>query len=162
VPGPASPRSAARRAAGAGSPTRAATSSGARIAELGCVGPTAETLRFLDALPGQRFAPAAPGVFAAFDVRTGIVVRAACELPPAGPAAALTLRSGDGRGVSMGSGARLEPPEDSASGMRPASRRAMSSGGSVGQAGAPGWRTETRIDNHSRSAKGPYMLDSMA
>jgi CubicO group peptidase (beta-lactamase class C family) len=69
---------------------------GARIAELGWAGPTAETLRFVDALPGQRLVPASPGVFAAFDVRTGVIVRAACELPAAGPAAALTLRSGDG------------------------------------------------------------------
>jgi CubicO group peptidase (beta-lactamase class C family) len=72
---------------------------GARIAELGWAGPTAETLRFLDALPGQRFAPESPGVFAAFDVRTGVVVRAACGQPGAGPAAALTLRSGDGAAV---------------------------------------------------------------
>ena len=73
---------------------------GARIAELGWAGPTAETLRFLDALPGQRFAPESPGVFAAFDVRTGVVVRAACGQPAAGPAApALTLRSGDGAAV---------------------------------------------------------------
>jgi CubicO group peptidase (beta-lactamase class C family) len=72
---------------------------GPRIAELGWAGPTAETLRFLDALPGQRFAPASPGVFAAFDVRTGVVVRAACELPAAGPAAAVTLRSGDSAAV---------------------------------------------------------------
>lgn len=72
---------------------------GARIAELGWAGPTAETLRFLDALPGQRFAPESPGAFAAFDVRTGVIVRAACELPAAGPAAALTLRSGDGAAV---------------------------------------------------------------
>ncbi|HXO27199.1 MAG TPA: hypothetical protein VOA80_07645, partial [Thermoanaerobaculia bacterium] len=69
---------------------------GARIAELGWAGPTAETLRFADALPGQRFVPESPGVFAAFDVRTGVIVRAACELPAAGPPAALTLRSGDG------------------------------------------------------------------
>jgi len=72
---------------------------GARIAELGWAGPTAETLRFLDALPGQRFVPESSGVLAAFDVRTGVVVRAACELPAAGPAAALTLRSGDGAPV---------------------------------------------------------------
>ena len=72
---------------------------GARIAELGWAGPTAETLRFLDALPGQRFAPESPGVFAAFDVRTGVVVRATCGQPAAGPAAALTLRSGDGAAV---------------------------------------------------------------
>jgi CubicO group peptidase (beta-lactamase class C family) len=73
---------------------------GARIAELGWAGPTAETLRFLDALPGQRFAPESPGVFAAFDVRTGVVVRAACGQPAAGPAVpALTLRSGDGAAV---------------------------------------------------------------
>jgi len=72
---------------------------GARIAELGWAGPTAETLRFLDALPGQRYAAETPGVFAAFDVRTGTIVRAACELPAAGPAAALTLRSGNGEGV---------------------------------------------------------------
>src|SRR6202023_524185 len=66
---------------------------GARIAELGWAGPTAETLRFADALPGQRFVPESPGVFAAFDVRTGVIVRAACELPAAGPPAALTLRA---------------------------------------------------------------------
>jgi CubicO group peptidase (beta-lactamase class C family) len=74
---------------------------GSRIAELGWAGPTAETLRFLDALPGQRFAAEAPGTFAAFDVRTGIIVRAACELPAGGaaPAAALALRSGDGAAV---------------------------------------------------------------
>ena len=74
---------------------------GARVAELGWAGPTAETLRFLDALPGQRFAPESPGVFAAFDVRTGVIVRAACELPAVGPAAALTLRSGDGAPVRV-------------------------------------------------------------
>jgi CubicO group peptidase (beta-lactamase class C family) len=72
---------------------------GARIAELGWAGPTAETLRFLDALPGQRFAPESPGVFAAFDVRTGTIVRAACGLTAAGPVAALTLRSRDGAAV---------------------------------------------------------------
>ena len=72
---------------------------GARIAELGWAGPTAETLRFLDALPGQRYAAESPGVFAAFDVRTGVIVRAACELPASGPAAAVTLRSGNGAAV---------------------------------------------------------------
>jgi CubicO group peptidase (beta-lactamase class C family) len=74
---------------------------GSRIAELGWAGPTAETLRFLDALPGQRFAAEAPDSFAAFDVRTGITVRAACELPAGGtaPAAVLALRSGDGAAV---------------------------------------------------------------
>jgi CubicO group peptidase (beta-lactamase class C family) len=86
---------------------------GAKIAELGWAGPTAETLRFLDALPGQRFAAAAPGTpapltpgskdFMAFDVRTGVVVRAVCELPVAGTppasALALALRSGDGPAV---------------------------------------------------------------
>jgi CubicO group peptidase (beta-lactamase class C family) len=74
---------------------------GSRIAELGWAGPTAETLRFLDALPGQRFAAEAPDSFAAFDVRTGITVRAVCELPADGtaPAAALALRSGDGAAV---------------------------------------------------------------
>jgi CubicO group peptidase (beta-lactamase class C family) len=72
---------------------------GARIAELGWAGPTAETLRFLDALPGQRFAPESPGAFAAFDVRTGVIVRAACGPSAAGPAAALTLRSGGGAAV---------------------------------------------------------------
>ena len=75
---------------------------GARIAELGWAGPTAETLRFLDALPGQRFLPESPGVFAAFDVRTGVVVRAACEPAAPGPAAALALRSGDGAAVRAG------------------------------------------------------------
>src|SRR6202043_26832 len=66
---------------------------GSRIAQLGWAGPTAETLRFLDALPGQRFAAEAPATFAAFDVRTGITVRAVCELPAGGtaPAAALAL-----------------------------------------------------------------------
>ncbi|HVR08695.1 MAG TPA: serine hydrolase domain-containing protein [Thermoanaerobaculia bacterium] len=74
---------------------------GSRVAELGWAGPTAETLRFLDALPGQRFAAAAPNAFAAFDVRTGITVRAVCELPAGGaaPAAALALSSGDGAAV---------------------------------------------------------------
>jgi CubicO group peptidase (beta-lactamase class C family) len=80
---------------------------GARIAELGWAGPTAETLRFVDALPGQRFVPESPGAFAAFDVRTGVIVRAACELPAAGPAAALTLRSGDGAALRA---ARAERP----------------------------------------------------
>jgi len=77
---------------------------GSRVAELGWAGPTAETLRFLDTLPGQRFAAAAPNAFAAFDVRTGITVRAVCE-PPAGgtaPAAALTLSSGNGAAVRAG------------------------------------------------------------
>jgi len=105
---------------------------GTRIAELGWAGPTAETLRFLDALPGQRFVPAPPpgaaagtaaattttppaaattlaasaaATFAAFDVRTGVTVRAACELPAAGgPASALTLRSGDGAPVRAARG----------------------------------------------------------
>ncbi|MBV8203079.1 MAG: beta-lactamase family protein, partial [Acidobacteria bacterium] len=99
---------------------------GNKIAELGWAGPTAETLRFLDALPGQRFAAEAPGSpepftpgskdltpgsqdFAAFDVRTGSTVRAACEPPaaaataapaaPAAPAAAIALRSGGGAAV---------------------------------------------------------------
>jgi CubicO group peptidase (beta-lactamase class C family) len=74
---------------------------GSKVAELGWAGPTAETLRFLDALPGQRFAAEAPGTFAAFDVRTGTTVRAGCELPAGGaaPASALALRSGDGPAV---------------------------------------------------------------
>ncbi len=73
---------------------------GARIADLGWAGPTAETLRFVVSLPGQRFVPAAPGAFAAFDPRTGVTVRADCELPAGGvPAAALVLRSGDGAPV---------------------------------------------------------------
>jgi len=82
---------------------------GARIAELGWAGPTAETLRFVDALPGQRFVPESPGVSAAFDVRTGVIVRAACELPPAGPAAALTLRSGDGAALRAARAERAPP-----------------------------------------------------
>jgi CubicO group peptidase (beta-lactamase class C family) len=82
---------------------------GARIAELGWAGPTAETLRFVDALPGQRFVPESPGVFAAFDVRTAVIVRAACELPPAGPAAALTLRSGDGAALRAARAERAPP-----------------------------------------------------
>ncbi len=68
---------------------------GTSFAELGWAGPTAETLRFLDALPGQPFLPLSPGVFAAFDVRTGATVRAAFELPPAGGAAALTVNAGE-------------------------------------------------------------------
>ena len=81
--------------------TRCDFERGSRIAELGWAGPTAETLRFLDALPGQRFAAEAPATFAAFDVRTGITVRAVCELPAGGtvPAAALALRSGGGAAV---------------------------------------------------------------
>ncbi|HLX11056.1 MAG TPA: serine hydrolase domain-containing protein [Thermoanaerobaculia bacterium] len=81
---------------------------GASIADLGWAGPTAETLRFVDALPGQRFVPEAPGVFAAFDPRTGVTVRADCELPAGGgPAAALVLRSGDGAPVRA---VRAGPP----------------------------------------------------
>ena len=73
---------------------------GSAIAELGWAGPTAETLRLLDALPAQLFLLEAPGVFAAFDVRTGVIVRAAFELPPAGgPATAVTLRSGGAAAV---------------------------------------------------------------
>ncbi len=82
---------------------------GARIAELGWAGPTAETLRFVDALPGQRFVAESPGVFAAFDVRTGVTVRAACELPAAGPAAALALRSGDGAPLRAARAERAPP-----------------------------------------------------
>jgi CubicO group peptidase (beta-lactamase class C family) len=78
---------------------------GAKLAELGWEGPTVETVRFVDAVPGQRFAPESPGVFAAFDVRTGVTVRAACELPAGGsgggaggggPAPAIVLRAGEG------------------------------------------------------------------
>ena len=69
---------------------------GAKLVELGWAGPTVETLRLLDALPGQRFLPAAGrGAFASFELRTGVTVHAACDLPAAaGPGAALTLRSG--------------------------------------------------------------------
>jgi CubicO group peptidase (beta-lactamase class C family) len=93
---------------------RLAFARGAKVAEIGWAGPTAETLRLLGAVPGQRFAAESPGVFAAFDVRTGAAVRAAFELPAAagagatggaaagatGGATAVTLRSGDsGPGV---------------------------------------------------------------
>jgi CubicO group peptidase (beta-lactamase class C family) len=68
---------------------------GSAVAEVGWAGPTAETLRLIEAVPAQRFLPESPGVFAAFDVRTGVTIRAAFELPPAGGAAtAVTLRSG--------------------------------------------------------------------
>jgi CubicO group peptidase (beta-lactamase class C family) len=81
---------------------------GARIAELGWAGPTAETVRFVEALPGQRFLQESPGVFAAFDVRTGVTVRAELELGAGGgPAAALALRSGDGAAVRA---TRAGPP----------------------------------------------------
>jgi CubicO group peptidase (beta-lactamase class C family) len=79
---------------------------GARVAEIGWAGPTAETLRFLDALPGQRFVAESPGVFAAFDVRTGAAVRAACELPASGSAAAVTLRWGDAGPAAAGTAVR--------------------------------------------------------
>jgi CubicO group peptidase (beta-lactamase class C family) len=69
---------------------------GAAYAELGWAGPTAETLRFLDALPPNRFAAESPGTFAAFDVRTGATLRAACALPAGtGPAAAVNLSPSD-------------------------------------------------------------------
>jgi CubicO group peptidase (beta-lactamase class C family) len=81
---------------------RCAFERGVKLAELGWEGPTVETVRFVDAVPGKRFAPESPGVFAAFDVRTGVAVRAACE-PPAGgghggngPAPAVVLRAGEG------------------------------------------------------------------
>jgi CubicO group peptidase (beta-lactamase class C family) len=68
---------------------------GSAVAEVGWAGPTAETLRLIDAVPAQLFLLESPGIFAAFDVRTGVIVRAAFELPPAGGAAtAVTLRSG--------------------------------------------------------------------
>ncbi len=68
---------------------------GGAVAEVGWAGPTAETLRLIDAVPAQLFLLESPGIFAAFDVRTGVTVRAAFELPPAGGAAtAVTLRSG--------------------------------------------------------------------
>ena len=75
---------------------RCAFDRGVAYAELGWAGPTAETLRFLDALPPNRFAAESPGTFAAFDVRTGATLRATCVLPAGGgPAAALNLRPGD-------------------------------------------------------------------
>jgi CubicO group peptidase (beta-lactamase class C family) len=68
---------------------------GGAVAEVGWAGPTAETLRLIGAVPAQLFLLESPGIFAAFDVRTGVTVRAAFELPPAGGAAtAVTLRSG--------------------------------------------------------------------
>ena len=66
---------------------------GSRIAELGWAGPTAETLRFLDVLPGQNFLPETATTFAAFEIRTGAILRATCNLPAAGPATSLTLRA---------------------------------------------------------------------
>jgi hypothetical protein len=69
---------------------------GTSFAELGWAGPTAETLRFVDTLPPAPFVAESPGVFAAFDVRTGATVRASFELPPgSAPAAAVVWRPGD-------------------------------------------------------------------
>jgi CubicO group peptidase (beta-lactamase class C family) len=96
---------------------------GARLLELGWAGPTVETLRLLGALPPQRFLPeAAAGSLAAFDPRSGIIVHAACEpAGGAGPAAALTLRSGGGAATRA---ARAAPRQASSGGSRPRARPA--------------------------------------
>jgi CubicO group peptidase (beta-lactamase class C family) len=63
---------------------RCAFERGAELAELGWEGPTVETLHFVAAAPGQRFVPESAGIFAAFDVRSGVAVRAACAPPASG------------------------------------------------------------------------------
>ncbi|HVT59544.1 MAG TPA: serine hydrolase domain-containing protein [Thermoanaerobaculia bacterium] len=70
---------------------------GSKVAEYAWAGPTVETVRYLDAVPGCRYIPAAGGGFASFDVRTGATVRASFELPPPGGGAggALVLQTRD-------------------------------------------------------------------
>ncbi|HVT15316.1 MAG TPA: serine hydrolase domain-containing protein [Thermoanaerobaculia bacterium] len=54
-------------------------SRGAKIAELAWSGSTIETLRWLDSPPAVLFLPTPEHDFAAFDIRTGAIVRVACD-----------------------------------------------------------------------------------